>query len=126
MLVDDDPQVLGALTELLELWGHTVYGGRTVEDVRAAYRQTGNGTPVHLILADYRLADGITGITAVHMLREFLRKGRVPALIVTGDTARDRLRVLHDSGFPVLHKPIQGDALRVAMHRAMGAVVAGQ
>ncbi|MGN5476433.1 hybrid sensor histidine kinase/response regulator [Cupriavidus basilensis] len=124
MLVDDDPQVLGALTELLELWGHTVYGGRTVEDVRAAYRQSGSGTPVHLILADYRLADGITGITAVHMLREFLRK-EVPALIVTGDTAPDRLRVLHDSGFPVLHKPIQGDALRMAMYRAMGAAVAG-
>jgi hypothetical protein len=42
MLVDDDPQVLGALTELLQLWGHTVHGGRTVEAVRAA-----TSTPVH-------------------------------------------------------------------------------
>jgi CheY-like chemotaxis protein len=77
---------------------------------------------VQLILADYRLADGITGIEAVGLLRDFLGHD-VPALIVTGDTAPDRLCRLHDSGFPVLHKPIQADALLAAMHRAMRAAV---
>ncbi|WP_439669719.1 histidine kinase [Cupriavidus necator] len=120
MLVDDDAQVLGALTELLSLWGHVVYSGRTVAAVRAAYRAASQDgpAPVHLILADYRLAEGLTGIAAVGMLRASLGRA-VPALIVTGDTAPDRLQALHDSGFPVLHKPIQGEALRAALHRAV-------
>ncbi|MGH8785164.1 MAG: hybrid sensor histidine kinase/response regulator [Cupriavidus necator] len=120
MLVDDDAQVLGALSELLTLWGHVVYGGRTVAAVRDAYRAASEDgpAPVHLILADYRLAEGLTGIAAVGMLRASLGRA-VPALIVTGDTAPDRLQVLHDSGFPVLHKPIQGEALRAALHRAV-------
>lgn len=120
MLVDDDPQVLGALTELLMLWGHMVYGGRTVAAVCDAHRAAGGGAaaPVHLILADYRLAEGQTGIDAVGMLRAWLGHA-VPALIVTGDTAPDRLQALHDSGFPVLHKPIHGEALRAALHRAV-------
>ncbi|WP_432262015.1 ATP-binding protein [Cupriavidus sp. TMH.W2] len=89
MLVDDDPQVLGALTELLTLWGHVVYGGRTVAEVCDAHRAASQhgAAPVHLILADYRLAEGLTGIAAVGMLRACLGHA-VPALIVTGDTAR--------------------------------------
>ncbi|MDK3022180.1 hybrid sensor histidine kinase/response regulator [Cupriavidus taiwanensis] len=120
MLVDDDPQVLGALTELLTVWGHVVYGGPSVAAVCEAHLAASRdgAAPVHLILADYRLGGGLTGLDAVTMLRA--RVGHaVPALIVTGDTAPDRLQALHDSGFPVLHKPIHGDALRAALQRAV-------
>jgi len=38
-----------------------------------------------------------------------------PLLIITGDTAPDRLREAGSSGYPVLHKPVDMDELQRAM-----------
>src|SRR5690606_7274433 len=51
------------------------------------------------IIADYRLRDGRTGIQTIERVQR--ERGRtIPALIVTGDTAVDRLRVVKASGYP--------------------------
>ncbi|NYI02715.1 ATP-binding protein [Cupriavidus plantarum] len=116
MLVDDDPQILSALNDLLKFWGHLVYAGATVEEVCAAHQRAREQgpAPVHLVLADFRLANQVTGDQAIAWLREYL-DAPIPGLIVTGDTAPDRLRALHASGYRVLHKPISADALRQAI-----------
>ena len=36
----------------------------------------------------------------------------IPALLITGDTAPERIRALVASGFPVLHKPVQEKVLK--------------
>ncbi|MGO4762452.1 ATP-binding protein [Cupriavidus sp. 2KB_3] len=116
MLVDDDPQILAALGDLLAFWGHTVYAGATVEAVCAAHQRARivGPAPVDLILADFRLAAQVTGRQAIAWLREYLDT-EVPGLIVTGDTAPDRLKALHASGLRVLHKPIAAPLLRQAI-----------
>lgn len=122
MLVDDDPQILAALGDLLTFWGHAVYAGATVEAVCAAHQQARieGPAPVDVILADYRLAGQVTGDQAIGWLREYL-DADVPGLIVTGDTAPDRLLALHASGYRVLHKPIAADALRQAIAETVRA-----
>ncbi len=82
-----------ALGDLLAFWGHTVYAGATVEAVCAAHQRarTDGPAPVDLILADFRLAAQVTGRQAIAWLREYLDT-EVPGLIVTGDTAPDRLK----------------------------------
>lgn len=35
-----------------------------------------------------------------------------PAVVITGDTAPDRLREAQASGYPLLHKPVQPTKLR--------------
>jgi CheY-like chemotaxis protein len=62
-----------------------------------------------VIVADLRLAGGEDGIAALEQLRAEL--GDVPGVIVTGDTGADRLAQIRRSGYPVLHKPVQADAL---------------
>jgi len=127
MLVDDDPQILAALGDLLAFWGHTVYAGATVEAVCAAHQRarTDGPAPVDLILADFRLAAQVTGRQAIAWLREYLDT-EVPGLIVTGDTAPDRLKALHASGFRVLHKPIAAPLLRQAIIETVrGGTMAG-
>jgi len=116
MLIDDDPQILAALGDLLGFWGHTVYAGATVEAVCAAHQQARilGPAPVDLILADFRLAGQVTGNQAIDWLREYL-DADVPGLIATGDTAPDRLKALHASGYRVLHKPIAAHLLRQAI-----------
>lgn len=113
VLIDDDAGIRSALGGLLALWGHPVYAGATVDDVLAAHAAAAADTqaPIGLILADYRLGNGVTGIDAVAALRQTLGTD-TPAVLVTGDTAPDRLRALHASGLRVLHKPIAAERLR--------------
>ena len=39
----------------------------------------------------------------------------MPALLITGDTAPDRLREAGSSGLPLLHKPVQPAELRARL-----------
>ena len=66
---------------------------------------------VHAVLADLRLRGTLTGVTAVQRLRATLGS-RLPALVITGDIAPDRLTLLRDSGLPWLPKPVMPMRLR--------------
>ncbi len=121
MVVEDESDVLDAMVQLLALEGQRVYPGRSAEETLAAHaRALATGAaPVDLIVADYRLANGVTGFQAIEAIRA--RIGRlVPAVIVTGDTSPERLKEVTASGARILHKPISGDELRDAIVAACG------
>ncbi len=81
---------------------------------------TQNRNEIAAVLVDYRLQNGFTGIEAARSLREIVGDD-VPIIIITGDTSPDRLRSLRDSGFPVVHKPLDQQALFAAMGMRAGA-----
>jgi CheY-like chemotaxis protein len=68
-------------------------------------------TAPRTIISDQRLGPGLTGnAAATEMAR---RAGRaLPTLLVTGDTAENRLAEAFSSGFVVLHKPVDAGDLR--------------
>ena len=71
-----------------------------------------HGTPPpQAIIADYRLRDGKTGVQAIARLREHFGAD-IPALIITGDTAPNRLIEADASGHTLMHKPVQPGKLR--------------
>ncbi|MBN8941435.1 MAG: hybrid sensor histidine kinase/response regulator [Rhizobiales bacterium] len=122
MVIDDDLQVLEGVALLLPSWGHRCFMGATVDEVRRRHAEAG-APPVDIIIADYRLADGMAGTAAVERLTGHLGY-RVPALIVTGDTSPERLRELAASGHVLLHKPLAPDALQQAIRRAASEPIA--
>jgi len=63
-----------------------------------------------LIIADYRLRGGKTGIAAVELVRDELNE-EIPAVIITGDTSPERVRETTETGMRMLHKPVQPDEL---------------
>ncbi len=66
------------------------------------------------ILADHRLGSGLSGTDAAAEIGR--RVGRAfPTLVITGDTAAERLTEVHTSGFAILHKPVDPDELRRAL-----------
>ncbi len=88
MIIDDHADVRESMQHLLSEWGHTVTAARTLDEAVAVVEHFGD---VDLILADYRLADNVTGVDAIHAV--IARAGRdVAAVIITGDTSPERIR----------------------------------
>ncbi len=118
LVVDDEPEVLLAMREQLEDWGYSVHTALTVDQALALVSP--DETALDLILADYRLGDGVTGDQAIGAIRGRIGYD-VPGLLITGDTAPDRLRQAQLSGFRLLHKPVPPAKLHRAMADAMAA-----
>jgi signal transduction histidine kinase/CheY-like chemotaxis protein len=117
LIIDDEPEVLLALREQLNDWGYAVRTALNLEQALALV--SSDELALDLILADYRLGDGVTGDQAIDAIRGRIGYD-VPALLITGDTAPDRLHQAHLSGFQLLHKPVPPAKL----HRAMADAIA--
>ncbi len=65
--------------------------------------------PPDLLAVDYRLPNGTSGLDAVTIVHQ---RWPVPAILMTGDTAPERLTEAKRSGYRLLHKPINPDDLR--------------
>jgi CheY-like chemotaxis protein len=75
------------------------------------------------VLCDYRLPADETGSDVIRRLRE--RVGAdLPAALITGDTAPERLREAKESGIPLLHKPVQPARLRALLEHLVAAPAA--
>ncbi|CCG07469.1 PAS domain-containing hybrid sensor histidine kinase/response regulator [Pararhodospirillum photometricum] len=114
MLIDDDPTILDGLTLVLEGWDCEVLAFGDLGHLLEGLESGGLLTPPDVIIADYRLGGGATGVDAVAMIRAAVGLP-IPALLLTGDTAPQRLREADASGLPLLHKPVKPDALRAAL-----------
>ena len=112
LVVDDDPDILLAMREVLLRWGCIV---RTAASPGEAVSLIdADDFRPEMIVADYRLREGRTGSEAVARIRERLGRS-IPAAILTGDTAPERLREVDASGLLLLHKPVQPARLRAAL-----------
>jgi signal transduction histidine kinase len=116
VVIDDDALVLDSMRGVLRSWGCFVV---TAESGGAALASlNGDNRRPDLIISDYRLADGNTGIEAVQQLRRAFDTP-IPAFLVTGDTAPERLGEASASGFHLLHKPVGPMALRAMLNQLL-------
>ena len=111
LVIDDEPLVRMGLQAMLEGWGYQVLTAGSIED---AVRHVETGTWPGAILADYRLRGGETGLDAIRAVYERL-DAPVPAIVITGDTAPERLVEVRAGGHGLLHKPIAAHELRNAV-----------
>jgi CheY-like chemotaxis protein len=72
------------------------------------------------ILADFRLAEGRTGLEAIAALRAQLG-APIPALVITGETAPETLQAIRTAGFPRLSKPVSPARLRAVLDQLLRA-----
>ena len=116
LIIEDEPIVLAGYQLLFESWGYKVIAAASLEDGLAALRRSAR--PPDFILADYRLRDSATGTMAIEAVRRHFNAS-IPAALITGDTAVDRLRDAAASGLPILHKPVNGSQLLDLMRRTL-------
>ena len=118
LLVEDDEAVLEATARLLRQWGYRVAAARSGEDA-VKMCESGAVAP-DVVVADYRLPDGIDGIGAVLRLRGSLGP-ELPSIIVTGDTSDQVTQAVAEAGCDLLHKPVAPAKLRALLrHRLDG------
>lgn len=115
LVVDDDATILTAMRGLLERWGCEVRTAETIDDADA--QLVAMGERPDLLLVDFRLRNDETGLEVVRLANE--RFGRVPAVLITGETAPDRLRAVVESGLTLIHKPVRPEQLREQIERAL-------
>jgi signal transduction histidine kinase/CheY-like chemotaxis protein len=111
LLVDDELEVRTSLCTFLQEIGWTAQGvstGAEAEDTLA------NGFLADVLVIDFRLRNE-TGLDVI----ERLGRHQLPVVVVTGDTAPDRLRVFSGIAASVLHKPIDGEKLARALTLAV-------
>jgi len=116
LVIDDDEAVLTGMAQLLAHWGCAVDTASSIEQAMVLAKQI----MPDIIISDYRLRGQRTGAQAISALRELLGTP-VPALIITGDTAPERMREAMSTGVPLLHKPLAPAALYQSLVNLLGA-----
>ena len=112
LVVDDELAIQAAMRSLLTSWGYRVIpAGSTAEMLDQVATLP---SPPDLIISDYRLRDGEDGISAIRRLQSEFNED-IPGMLITGDTAPDRLKEAQESGFLLLHKPVSNSKLRAAI-----------
>jgi two-component system, sensor histidine kinase len=116
MVIDDDVLVLDGMRGILQSCGCHV---RTATSGAAALaRVADGGEQPDLIISDLRLADGESGIEVIERLREALG-APIPAFLISGDTAPERLREASAGGYHLLQKPVSPMTLRATLNRLL-------
>ena len=108
LVVDDEALVRCGLQSMIEGWGYQVLA---VDSPEEALRVLGADLRPDMILTDYRLRNGATGLDVIRAVHTHMRAS-VPAAIVTGDTAPERLAEAQAGGYRLLHKPVAAAELR--------------
>ena len=78
-----------------------------------------------LILCDYRLRDGESGVAVTGSHFRSDNNQTIPAILITGDTAPDRLTEAEASGLLLMHKPVSNGKLRAAIVNLTSAAKSG-
>ncbi len=106
----DGEESTGQILKLRQ-WGCRVVSAASPDAILAG--MTDQERP-DLIICDYRLADGHSGIQAIEELRMSFQ-ATIPAFLISGDTAPERLREAQESGHHLLHKPVRPMKLRILL-----------
>jgi signal transduction histidine kinase len=112
VVVEDEPAVRGGLEALLKGWGATL---ASFDSVAAANEWANSSNPEQtvpdLLIVDYRLENGQTGVQAIDLLRA--RFGaQLPAIMVTGSTMTGHEKESSEHNFHLLIKPVVPNKLR--------------
>src|SRR6185437_958130 len=107
LLVDDDAGVRNATAMLLEVEGFVVARAASLSE---AVQEARRGPPVDVVVADYHLQRGETGMDVIVQVRALVGQS-LGAVLVSGDTSSTLRDIKLDEHLRVASKPIRADEL---------------
>jgi two-component system, sensor histidine kinase len=118
MVIDDEIAIREAMNSLLTGWGYEVVTADSGVEMLAYLSK--NPVRPDIVICDYRLRGQENGIDVIHSIQSHFDQA-LPAMLITGDTAVDRLVEAQASGFLLLHKPVPNGKLRAAIVNLIAA-----
>jgi two-component system, sensor histidine kinase len=109
VMIDDQESILDGMRELFLGWGSTAI---TAVDGRTAVLELARRERrPDIVIADYYLEDGSTGVAAVDEVRAVFGSN-IPGLIITADRSLEVLQTVRRRGLHLLKKPVKPAKLR--------------
>lgn len=113
LCVDNEPEILVGMENLLSRWGCDV---RTATDLVTSLQMIEESWVPNVILSDYRLDNGRTGLEVLQQCR--LRHGdSFEGVIISADRTKDMLDGIKSNGFSFIPKPVKPLKLRAILNR---------
>ena len=114
LIIDDEQDIRDAMHDVLHTWGYTPL---SADSLNSAIRLLDECEVIpDLIISDYRLRDNELGTDAIKGIHKHVEQ-KVPAFLITGDTHPKRIKMISESGYTVMHKPIDPDKLKQQLDR---------
>lgn len=106
LCVDNEADILDGMAAMLSQWGCVVTTARDLDQARAAMAETPD-----LMLVDYHLDRGVTGIVVMDHLRA---EGvpECPGIVITADRGLEVAEAARARGYGLLNKPLRPAKLR--------------
>jgi signal transduction histidine kinase/CheY-like chemotaxis protein len=118
LVIDDEAAIRDAMHSLLTGWGYAVITAGSGAEMLVELAKCPMRPDV--IICDYRLRGEENGIGVIQQLQAEFNEA-IPAMLITGDTAADRLVEARSSGLLLLHKPVLNSRLRAAIVNLIAA-----
>ncbi len=116
VVIDDEEAIRDAMQTVLTGWGCEVLLADSLKE--AMDQLQANERKPDLVISDYRLRENETGVEAIRSIQEFVGD-EIPGILITGDTAPERLQEARSSGYHLLHKPVKPGQLRMVINRTL-------
>ncbi len=115
ILIEDDVRVADAWGMLLEAEGYRVAKAKSAAEARELVSKIAEAPA--LLISDFHLLDGSTGVEAVSDIREHYGR-QIPAFIVSGDTSKVVKDARPVENCTLLSKPVNTERLLAAAKSA--------
>ena len=112
VVIEDDPLVLEATGGLLRSVGWCVVTAKSCDEALLCLAETEAGRRPDLIVCDYQLSRGLTGVDAIERLRSSF--GKIPALLISADASSPRCDVGPRS-YHLLYKQVNAEMFHAAL-----------
>lgn len=114
LCVDNEESILIGMHSLLTRWGCSVYTARNRDECQALLEA---GLQPDIVLIDYHLDHGETGINLMHWLQQQLDTTDLPGIVISADGRDELIKHVQEAGLDFLSKPVKPAALRALINR---------
>ncbi|RCK40531.1 histidine kinase [Thalassospira profundimaris] len=121
LCIDNEPDILAGMRAMLENWNCVVATARSGTEAESLMVPTDPDEAAFvpdIILADYHLSSGQTGLDVLCHLRDDVGFA-TPGIIITADRSPETAEKISDQSFGLLNKPLKPAKLRALMTKSL-------